>query len=249
MLLSQRVALVTGASRGIGRAIAIAMAREGAAVAVNYARSEDAAREVVETIRAQGGRADAFRADVADGAQVDRLVAEVEERLGPVDILVNNAGITRDSLLLRMQEDAWAEVLNTNLTAAYRTSRAVLRGMVRRRYGRIINITSVSGITGNPGQTNYAAAKAGLIGFTKSLAREVGSRGITVNAIAPGFIETDMTAALDEELKRRMLEQIAVGRFGKPEDVAAAAVFLASEAAGYITGQTLVVDGGLTMTA
>ncbi|HEX6988202.1 MAG TPA: 3-oxoacyl-[acyl-carrier-protein] reductase [Bacillota bacterium] len=249
MRLSERVALVTGASRGIGRAIALALAAEGAAVAVNYARSQAAAQEVVDLIRQQGGRAEAFQADVADAEQVDALVAGVEAALGQVDVLVNNAGIARDGLLMRMTPEAWNEVLSTNLTAAYRTTRAVLRGMIRRRFGRIINVTSVAGITGNAGQANYAAAKAGLIGFTKSLAREVGSRGITVNAVAPGVIDTDMTAALDEEWKRRMLDQIALGRFGTPDDVAGAVVFLASDAAGYITGQTLVIDGGLTMTA
>jgi len=204
---------------------------------------------VVAEIRERGGRAEAFQADVSDGDAAEALVGAVEERLGPVDILVNNAGITRDGLLVRMSPESWDEVIATNLTAAYRTTRAVLRGMLRRRYGRIINIASVSGLTGNPGQANYAAAKAGLIGFTKTLAREVGSRGITVNAVAPGVIETDMTAALGEEWKRRMLDQIALGRFGTPEDVAGAVVFLASDAAGYVTGQTLVVDGGLTMTA
>ena len=249
MRLSERVALVTGASRGIGRAIALALAAEGAAVAVNYARSRDAAEAVVAEIRERGGRAEAFQADVSDGDAAEALVGAVEERLGPVDILVNNAGITRDGLLVRMSPESWDEVIATNLTAAYRTTRAVLRGMLRRRYGRIINIASVSGLTGNPGQANYAAAKAGLIGFTKTLAREVGSRGITVNAVAPGVIETDMTAALGEEWKRRMLDQIALGRFGTADDVAGAVVFLASDAASYITGQTLVVDGGLTMTA
>jgi len=249
MRLSERVALVTGASRGIGRAIAVALAAEGAAVAVNYARSEAAAQEVVDLIRERGGRAVALQADVDDAEQVEALVAGAEAELGPVDILVNNAGIARDGLLMRMTPEAWNEVLSTNLSAAYRTTRAVLRGMLRRRFGRIINITSVVGLTGNVGQANYAAAKAGLIGFTKSLAREVGSRGITVNAVAPGLIDTDMTAALGEEWKRRMLDQVALGRLGTPDDVAGAVVFLASEAASYITGQTLVVDGGLTMTA
>ena len=249
MRLSERVALVTGASRGIGRAIAVALAAEGAAVAVNYARSEAAAQEVVDLIRERGGRAVALQADVDDAEQVEALVAGAEAELGPVDILVNNAGIARDGLLMRMTPEAWNEVLSTNLSAAYRTTRAVLRGMLRRRFGRIINITSVVGQTGNVGQANYAAAKAGLIGFTKSLAREVGSRGITVNAVAPGLIHTDMTAALGEEWKRRMLDQVALGRLGTPDDVAGAVVFLASEAASYITGQTLVVDGGLTMTA
>lgn len=249
MLLSQRVALVTGASRGIGRAIAEALAREGAAVAVNYARSETAARQVVDAIRSDHGRAEAFQADIAAAGDAARLVADVEERLGPIDILVNNAGITRDGLLLRMTDEDWQSVVDTNLTAAYRMARLVLRGMVRRRYGRIVNITSVAGLVGNPGQANYAAAKAGLIGFTKALAREVGGRGITVNAIAPGFIETDMTAVLNEDIKQRLLDQIAAGRFGTPQEVAAAVVFLASANAGYITGQTLVVDGGMTMTA
>lgn len=247
MLLSQRVALVTGASRGIGRAIAIAMARQGAAVAINFVNSADAAREVAELINSEGGRAAVYRGDVGSDEDVTRMLAAVEEELGPVDILVNNAGITRDQLLLRMREDTWCEVINTNLSGVFRLTRGVLRQMVRKRYGRIINISSVTGLVGNPGQTNYAAAKAGIIGFTKALAREVGQRGITVNAIAPGYIETEMTAVLDDDIKNRMLGQIALGYFGEPEDVAHAAVFLASDHARYITGHTLVVDGGMTM--
>ena len=247
MLLFQRVALVTGASRGIGRAIALALAREGAIVAVNYVRSEAAAGEVVATIRERGGQAAAFQADIARADHAQRLLEQVEAELGTIDILVNNAGITRDQLLLRMGEDSWREVLETTLTAVYRLTRGVLRGMLRKKYGRVINITSVVGLTGNAGQANYAAAKAGLIGFTKSLAREVGSRGITVNAVAPGYIETEMTAGLDPRIKERMLEQTALGRFGSAEDVAEAVVFLASDAAAYITGHTLVVDGGLSM--
>lgn len=247
MLLAQRVALVTGASRGIGRAIALAFAREGAAVAVNYASSAGAAQEVVRLINDGGGRALALQADVGREDDVAQMIAAVEESLGPIDILVNNAGITRDQLLLRMRADAWQEVINTNLNGVYHVTRGVVRGMVRRRYGRIINVTSVTGIVGNPGQANYAAAKAGIIGFTKTLARELGQRGITVNAIAPGYIDTEMTAVLGDDIKQRMLDQIAVGRFGAPEDVAEAAVFLASDKAAYITGHTLVVDGGMTM--
>lgn len=244
---ARRVALVTGASRGIGRAVALALARQGAAVAVHYARAADAAAEVVAAIAAAGGRAAAVQGDVGDPAQVERVVAEAEARLGPVDILVNNAGLVRDNLLLRMRDEDWDEVLRTNLTGAFRLTRLVLRGMVRRRWGRIVNVASVAGLVGNPGQANYAAAKAGLIGFTKAVAREVASRGITVNAVAPGFIDTDMTRALPEEARRRAAEQIPLGRLGTPEEVAAVVAFLASEAAAYVTGQTIVVDGGLTM--
>lgn len=244
---AQRVALVTGASRGIGRAVALALARQGAAVAVNYARSGAAAAEVVAAIEAAGGRGLAVQGDVGDAAEAERVVAEVERALGPVSILVNNAGIVRDTLLLRMKDEDWDDVLRTNLTGAFRVTRLVLRGMVRQRWGRIVNVASVAGLVGNPGQANYSAAKAGLVGFTKALAREVGSRGVTVNAVAPGFIDTDMTRGLPDVVRRRALEQIPLGRFGTPEDVAAAVAFLASDAAAYITGQTIVVDGGLTM--
>lgn len=243
--MTDRVALVTGASRGIGRAIALHLASSGCAVAVNYRSRSDAADEVVSTIEESGGRAIAVAADVGDADAVAAMTAEVVEGFGPISVLVNNAGITDDDLLLRMKPEAWDRVIQTNLGSAYLCTRAVLRGMLKARWGRIINITSVSGLSGNPGQANYAAAKAGLIGLTKSVAKEVGSRGITVNAVAPGFIETDMTEELDEDVRAAVLPAITLGRFGSPEDVAAAVGYLASEGAGYITGQVLVVDGGL----
>lgn len=242
----ERVALVTGASRGIGRAVAEGLAAAGHTLAVNYRSSGDAADEVVAAIESAGGTAAAFGADVGDGDAVDGLVAAVEEQLGPVAVLVNNAGITADDLLLRMKADAWDRVLQTNLTSAFLCTKAVLRGMLKARWGRVINITSVSGIAGNPGQANYAAAKAGLIGFTRSLAKEVGSRGITANAVAPGFIDTDMTDALGDDVKEAALPSIALGRFGAPADVAGAVGYLASDAAAYVTGHVLVVDGGLS---
>jgi 3-oxoacyl-[acyl-carrier protein] reductase len=243
--VSDRVALVTGASRGIGRAIAIRLASSGCAVAVNYRSRSDAADEVVDTIEEAGGRAIAVAADVGDADAVAAMTAEVVEGLGPISVLVNNAGITDDDLLLRMKPEAWDRVIQTNLSSAYLCTRAVLRGMLKARWGRIINVTSVSGLSGNPGQANYAAAKAGLVGLTKSVAKEVGSRGITVNAVAPGFIETDMTEELGEDVRTAVLPAITLGRFGTPEDVAAAVGYLASEGAGYVTGQVLVIDGGL----
>lgn len=247
MPMTNKVALVTGASRNIGRAIAESLAEAGAAVAVNYATSSGAAEEVVAGIEARGGRAVAVQADIGDPDAVARMLKAVEGDLGPVDILVNNAGIVRDALFIRMKPEDWEAVVGTNLDGLFYVSRAVARGMLRRRWGRIINISSVSGLVGNPGQTNYAATKAAVHGFTKALAREMGSRGVTVNAIAPGYIETDMTDGLPDSVKEAMLNSIALGRFGQTEDVAAAAVFLAGEGAGYITGHTLVVDGGMTM--
>lgn len=247
MSLANRVALVTGASRNIGRAIALALANRGAAVAVNYAKSAAAAQEVVAEIEAGGGRAFAVQADVADADAAAAMVQAVEEHLGPIDILVNNAGITRDGLFVRMKPEDWDAVMGTNLNGLFYIVRPVVRGMMRRRWGRIINISSISGLVGNMGQVNYAASKAAILGFTKALAREVGSRGITVNTVAPGFIETDMTAGLPEEVRATMLARTALERFGQSEEVAAAVAFLAGEDAGYITGHTLVVDGGLTM--
>ena len=243
--MPDRVALVTGGSRGIGRAIAERLAADGNRVAVNYRSRQDAADDVVAAISAAGGEAVAIGADVGDADAVSGLFAAVEEALGPVEILVNNAGITADDLLLRMKPEAWDAVIQTNLGSAYLTTRAALRGMLKARWGRIVSITSVAGLAGNPGQANYAAAKAGLVGFTKSVAKEVGSRGITVNAVAPGFIDTDMTDALGEEVREAALPSISLGRFGTPAEIASAVGYLASDEASYITGQVLVVDGGL----
>lgn len=240
-----RVALVTGSSRGIGRAIAEHLAEMGHTVAVNYRSGADAAGEVVAAIVAAGGKAAAFQADVGDPDAVSSMIADVEDQLGTIEILVNNAGVTDDDLLLRMKPEAWDKVIQTNLTSAFTCTKAVLRGMLKARWGRIINVTSVSGISGNPGQANYSAAKAGLIGLTKSVAKEVGSRGVTVNAVAPGFIETDMTDELGDDVKESVLPAITLGRFGTPQEIGAAVGYLASESAGYVTGQVLVIDGGL----
>ena len=247
MLVDGRIALVTGASRGIGRAVALALAAEGADVAVNYAGSEKAAQEVAEEIRSMGRRALVVQADVSDADAVQQMVAAVTKEFGRIDILVNNAGITRDGLLMRMKDEDWEAVLKTNLTGVYHCTKAVTKGMMKQRYGRIINMTSVVGVTGNAGQANYAAAKAGVIGLTKSTAKELASRAITANAIAPGFIESDMTAGLPEKNKQEMAAAIPLAKFGQPADVAQAVVFLASDWASYITGQTLHVDGGMVM--
>lgn len=247
MLVDGRIALVTGASRGIGKAVALALAANGADVAVNYAGSAQAAEAVAEEIRAMGRKALVVQADVSDAASVQQMMEKVTAEFGRVDILVNNAGITRDGLLMRMKDEDWAAVLNTNLNGVYHCTKAVVKGMMKQRYGRIINMTSVVGVMGNAGQANYAASKAGVIGFTKSVAKELGSRGITVNALAPGYIESDMTAGLPEKVKEEMATAIPLGKMGQPADVAQAVVFLASDWASYITGQTLHVDGGMVM--
>ncbi len=242
--LQGEIALVTGASRGIGAAIADELAAMGAIV-IGTATSEGGAAAIGERMAAHGGHGRVL--DVTDGAAVEALVDAIAKEFGPVSILVNNAGITRDQLLMRMKEEDWQAIIDTNLTSVYRTSKAVMRGMMKARKGRIISIASVIGLTGNPGQANYAAAKAGIIAFSKSLAREIGTRGITVNVVAPGFIDTDMTRALPEETRHGLLGQIALGRLGDAGDIAKAVGFLASPAASYITGETLHVNGGMYM--
>ena len=243
--LSGKTALVTGASRGIGRAIALRLASEGASVAVNYNGSEARAAEVVEQIRAAGGTAFAVQADVSDAASVAAMFDAVKEQFDRLDILVNNAGITSDGLLIGLKESQFDQVVDTNLKGAFLCMQLAAKRMIRQRSGRIISISSFTGVHGNAGQTNYAASKAGLIGLTKSAARELGSRGITVNAIAPGYIDTDMTAALSDQVKETILAEIPLKRIGMPEDIAAAAAFLASDDAAYITGQVLEVGGGM----
>lgn len=242
-----RVALVTGGARGIGRAVVEVLAARGDRVAVNYHRSAAAAEALVADLRAAGAEALAVPGDVAEESDVAALFATVTGSLGPVEILVNNAGITRDDLVLRMTPEAWDEVIRVDLRSAYLCTRAALRSMLRARWGRIVSVSSVAGIAGNPGQGNYSAAKAGLIGFTKSVAKEVGSRSITVNAVAPGFIDTDMTADLGDDLRESARSAIALGRFGSPREVASAVGYLASEDASYITGQVIVVDGGMAV--
>ena len=243
-ILQGEIALVTGASRGIGAAIADRLAASGATV-IGTATSEAGARAISERLAAHGGVGRAL--NVTDGVAVEALIDGIGKEFGAVSILVNNAGITRDQLLMRMKDEDWQAILDTNLTSVYRTSKAVMRGMMKARRGRIINIASVIGLTGNAGQSNYAAAKAGIIAFSKSLAREIGSRGITVNVVAPGFIDTDMTRALPEESRQALLGQIALGRLGAPDDIAQAVLFLASPAAAYITGETMHVNGGMYM--
>jgi 3-oxoacyl-[acyl-carrier protein] reductase len=247
IVLEGKVAVVTGGSRGIGRAIALELARCGATVVVNYVHNADAAQAVVTEIGALGQRALAVQADVGDSEQASALVKATADAFGRVDILVNNAGIVRDTLLLRMQDADWDDVLRVNLKGAFNASKAAVRSMIRQRSGRIINISSVSGLMGQAGQANYAASKAGLIGLTKSMVREFGSRGVTVNVVAPGFIPTDINATLDETLREQVRAVIPLGRFGEAAEVASAVVFLASDAAAYITGVVLPVDGGLSM--
>ena len=240
-----KIALVTGGSRGIGRAIAVKLAQEGCDVAILYAGRKEAADETVSLLTATGARALAVQCNVADEKAAEAAVKEVAQALGPIDILVNNAGIVRDGLAMRMSSEDFRAVLDVNLTGAFHMIRACLPQFVRRRSGRIINITSVSGMMGNPGQANYASSKAGLIGLTKTIAREVASRGVTVNAVAPGFIETDMTASMNESALQKGLSAVPMGRIGKPEDVANAVCFFAGDGAGYITGCVLKVDGGM----
>ncbi len=245
--MTGRVAIITGASRGIGRAISHRLATLGAQVIVNYRSDAAGADAVVQEIIAAGGKAAAVQANVRIADDAETLVGHVLEAYGRIDILINNAGTTRDTLLARMTADEWDTVLETNLRGAFHCTKACIRPMMKQRYGRIVNISSVSGITGNAGQANYSAAKAGLIGFTKAVAKEVGSRGITVNAVAPGFVLTRLTENLAPDLKARILEMTPLGRFGSPEEIAAATAFLASDEASYITGQVLAVDGGLAM--
>ena len=242
--LQGEIALVTGASRGIGAAIADLLAAQGATV-IGTATTDSGAAAIGERLAAQGGHGRAL--NVTDAAALDTVLADIAKEFGPISILVNNAGITRDNLLMRMKEEDWASIIDTNLTSVFRTSKAVMRGMMKARKGRIINIASVVGVTGNAGQANYAAAKAGIIGFSKSLAKEIGSRGVTVNVVAPGFIDTDMTKALPDEARAALVNNIALERLGSPEDIAHAVAFLASPAANYITGETLHVNGGMYM--
>jgi len=246
-MLTGKVALVTGASRGIGRAIALTLAEAGADVAVNYAGSEAAAAEVVALIEAMGRKAVKVKADVSSTQEVEGMFKLVLETFGKLDILVNNAGITRDNLIMRMKEDEFDQVIATNLKGVFNCVKAATRPMMKQRSGRIINISSVVGVLGNPGQANYVAAKAGVIGMTKATAKELASRGITVNAVAPGFIETDMTDKLPEEMRTQLLQQIPLAKLGQPEDIAKAVRFLASDDASYMTGQTIHVDGGMYM--
>ncbi len=247
MMLTGKTALVTGASRGIGRATAIELAKNGANVAINYAGNKDLAEEVVAELKQLGVKAIANQANVANGEEVQEMVKHVIETFGTLDILVNNAGITRDTLMMRMKEEDWDAVIDTNLKGVFHCSKAVMRQMMKQRAGRIINVSSVVGVLGNAGQANYVAAKAGVIGLTKSMARELANRNITVNAVAPGFIETDMTEKLPAEVKEEMLKQIPLARLGQPEQVAAVIRFLASEDSSYMTGQTLHIDGGMVM--
>ncbi len=245
-MLSAKVALVTGASRGIGKAVALDLLAQGATV-IGTATSETGAQAITDYIAQAGGKGQGMALNVTDSSQIETLMEQIVTQFGTPTILVNNAGITRDNLLMRMKDDEWDDIIQTNLNSVYRMSKACLRGMMKAKQGRIINIASVVGVMGNAGQTNYAAAKAGIIGFSKSLAREVGSRGITVNTVAPGFIDTDMTRALPQAQRDTLIQQIPLSRLGAPEDIAKAVTFLASDGGAYITGQTLNVNGGMVM--
>ena len=246
-MLKNKIALITGAGRGIGRAIAIALAKEGAEVVINYNGSEERAKEVKQTIEENGGKASIYKCNVSDFVACEAMIKDIVKEYGHLDILVNNAGITKDGLIMKMKEEDFDSVLNVNLKGTFNTIRHSARQMLKQRSGKIINISSVSGILGNVGQANYAASKAGVIGLTKTMARELGSRGITVNAIAPGFVDTEMTEVLSEEIRENACKQIILGRFGKPEDIANTAVFLASDKADYITGHVISVDGGMNV--
>ena len=247
MSMEGKIAIVTGGSRGIGRAVCLELARQGARVAVNYAGNAAAAEETVKACQDLGAEAFAIQADVADAAACDAMVKEVLSRFGRVDILVNNAGVTRDGLMLTMKESDWDTVLDTNLKGAFQCMKAVYRPMMKQKYGRVVNLSSIVGIRGNAGQANYAASKAGLIGLTKSMAKELAARNVTVNAVAPGFIDTDMTAALPEKAREAMLASIPMGRLGQAEDVARAVAFFAGDESAYVTGQVLCVDGGMAV--
>lgn len=246
-MLKNKIVLITGAGRGIGRTIAIALAKEGAEVVINYNGSEERAKEVKQTIEENGGKASIYKCNVSDFVACEAMIKDIVKEYGHLDILVNNAGITKDGLIMKMKEEDFDSVLNVNLKGTFNTIRHSARQMLKQRSGKIINISSVSGILGNVGQANYAASKAGVIGLTKTMARELGSRGITVNAIAPGFVDTEMTEVLSEEIRENACKQIILGRFGKPEDIANTAVFLASDKADYITGQVISVDGGMNV--